>query len=246
MKGLLLSFIALVFCIKLTGQELDSFNYQAVVRDATGKTLVTKGVSFRCSILSGSTSGTVIYCENHKVITNPSGLISVAIGKGTEKTGNFRTIDWNAESYFLRIEIDTAGGTDFIEISTTQLLNITYESLSKTSDQLASLLKEDEFLVTRKFIGNFVDYRHTGPDNYSGYNIIWIKTTMDRTYGKISAYGKTCDFSNGDNLYLRRMYFSHGDVSGYWLYQIENDSSLYYRVSEFQYDKKVLTEKWFE
>jgi len=33
--------------------------------------------------------------------------------------------------------------------------------------------------------------------------------------------------------------------SGYWIYQIENDSSTYYRLSEFQYDKKVYIETLF-
>jgi hypothetical protein len=103
---------------------------------------------------------------------------------------------------------------------------------------------EDEMFVTRKYIGNFVDYRHTRPVNLGDPNLIWIKTTMDSTYGKISAYGKKCKFAAGDKIYLRRTYTSPG-VFGYWEYQIENDSSVHYRTSKFQYDNKVFVQNLY-
>jgi|WetSurSiteA1Bulk_404760.scaffolds.fasta_scaffold39213_2 hypothetical protein len=113
-----------------------------------------------------------------------------------------------------------------------------------TAKQSSSLLKEDEFFITRKYIGDFIDYRHTAPESFGSPHLIWIKTTMDSTYGKISAYSKKCEFSPGEKLYLKRTYSSPG-MFGFWGYQIENDSSVYYRVSEFQYDNKVLVQTMF-
>jgi hypothetical protein len=104
---------------------------------------------------------------------------------------------------------------------------------------------EDELIITRKYVGTFLEYRYTGPDTYSGYNIVWIKTSMDSTYGKISVYGKKCEFSAGDRLFLRRTYFSPGGISGYWIYKIENDSALSYKATEFQHDRKVFIQTWF-
>ena len=245
MKGLLLFLIAFVFCTSGSGQNPESFKYQVIVRDFAGEAVITKPVSVKFSILTGNTSGTVVYSENHIATTSHAGLISLFIGKGTNKTGNFIAINWNADSYFLKVEIDPAGGSSYTEISITQLLNVPYELQKKPSKKSAELLGEDEFLITRKYIGNYLDYRHTGPDTYNGSNLIWIKTSMDKTFGKISAYGKTCEFSVGDKLYLRKLYYSAGNVSGYWIYQIENDSSLYYRVSVYQYDKKVPVETMF-
>lgn len=115
-----------------------------------------------------------------------------------------------------------------------------------TSKKSSYFLGEDEMFVTRKFLGNFLDYRHTGPETFNGPNIIWIKTSMDNIYGKISAYSKKCEFSVGDRIYLKRAYYNPGVVSGFWEYQVENDSSVFYRVSEFQYDKKVLVQSWFQ
>lgn len=245
MKRLILSFLAFVFCFMGICQVPESFNYQAIVRNIAGEVVSTKAVSFKFSILIGSTSGTVVYSEKHGVTTNQSGLISLAIGNGTEKTGNFTTIDWSADSYFLKVEIDPAGGTTYTDMGTTQLLSVPYVLHANTSKKSSLLLEEDEIIITRKFVGRFVDYRQTGPETNGGPNIIWIKTSMDNTYGKISAYSKKCEFSVGDNLYLKRKYYTPGGVSGYWMYQIENDSSVYYKVSDFQHDNKVLVETWF-
>jgi hypothetical protein len=245
MKKLLLCFFAFVFCYNVISQEVESISYQAIVRNVAGEVVATQAVSFKFSILKESTSGEVVYSEKHGVTTNQDGLISLNIGDGTEKTGNFLTIDWSANSYFLKVELDVSGGTSYVDIGTTQLLSIPYELRAKPSKKSSLLLGEDDLIILRKYVGNFLDYRLTGPETYDGPNIIWIKTSMDKIYGKISAYGKKCDFSVGDNLYLKRSYYAPGGIFGYWVYQIENDSSVYYRLTDFQHDKKVFVESWF-
>lgn len=110
----------------------------------------------------------------------------------------------------------------------------------------ASAIPEDDLILTRKYVGDFIEYRHTGPENYEGPNIIWIKTTLEDQYGKISAYGRKCDFTAGDRLYLRRVFYSPGIVSGYWVYLIENDASVSYRATDLQHDREVLIKALFE
>jgi hypothetical protein len=246
MKGLFLFFIAFVFCSSGSGQRPESFYYEALVRNETGQLVVSKPVSFRLSIIAGDPSGVVVYSESQKATTNGDGLISLTIGNGSDRTGNFTSIDWNENKYFLKVETDPAGGTAYSEMSTTQLLNIPFESQKRSMKRSTEIVIEDQFLMTRKYVGEFLGFRHTGPETSDGPNIIWIKTSMDKTMGKLSAYGKNCDFTIGDKLYIRRTFYSPGDVSGYWIYQIENDSSIYYRLSEFQYDKKVYVETLFE
>jgi hypothetical protein len=109
-----------------------------------------------------------------------------------------------------------------------------------TTKKSASILQEDQFLITRKYIGNFVDYCHTGPEISGAMDLIWIKTTVYNSFGRISIYGKKCDFSVGDRIYLKPVY-STPDNYGNWLYQIENDSSVIYRVSDFRYENNVFT-----
>ncbi len=113
-----------------------------------------------------------------------------------------------------------------------------------TSSKTATEPDEDRLYVTRMYIGDYQDYRHTAPARFGDPHLIWIKTSRDSTFGKISAYSKECGFREGDRLYLRRQYVTPG-IYGYWMYQIENDSSVFYRVCEYQNDRKVLVQSWY-
>ena len=109
-----------------------------------------------------------------------------------------------------------------------------------------SSLHEDELFQSRKYVGNFIEYRQSESKHFGDPNLIWIKTTMSGTYGKLSAYSKECRFTIGDRLYIRRVYLMPGGISGYWIYQIEsNDESITYRLSEFQYDNRKYVQSWF-
>jgi hypothetical protein len=110
----------------------------------------------------------------------------------------------------------------------------------------SSDISEDDLVITRKYIGSYIDHRITGPENYDGPHIIWIKTSMEDVYGVISAYGRRCDFSEGDRLYLRRVFYSPGIVTGYWVYYIENDASVSYRATDLQHDREIYIKSWFE
>jgi hypothetical protein len=113
-----------------------------------------------------------------------------------------------------------------------------------TTKKSSSLNEEDILLITRKYIGIFVDYCHTGPQIVGGNDLIWIKTSYYSSYGKISAYGKKCDFSVGEKIYLKPIYSTPGKF-GNWEYQIENDSSVNYRLSEFRFENNVFTRTEF-
>lgn len=103
----------------------------------------------------------------------------------------------------------------------------------------SSYIHEDQLCSTRRYIGNYIDYYHTEPGISGGRNLIWIRTTQFNSYGKISAYGKTCDFSVGDKIYLRRT-STIPDSFGNWSFQIENDSSVYYMVSGYRYENNAI------
>jgi hypothetical protein len=227
------------------GQDQDSLSYQTIVHNIHGRAVASKIVSFRFSILSGNAFDTVIYQEKHKVMTDSVGSVFVTIGNGSDNSSNFKKIDWSANKYFLKTELDTTGENKFIDIGTTQILIMHQSNPLEASKKKAVPVSEDKMFLSRKYVGKFLAYRQTGPKNENGPNIIWIKTSMESTFGKISAYGKKCEFSLGNNLYIKRTYYNPGLVSGYWVYQIENDNSVFYRLSEIQYDRKVDVETWF-
>ena len=100
----------------------------------------------------------------------------------------------------------------------------------------------DELCTTRRYIGNFVDYYQTGPGVFGSISLVWIRTTLFN-YGKISVYGTQCDFSEGERIYLKRASSVPGPF-GNWEYQVENDSSVVYRVSNYRYENNTFVQAY--
>jgi hypothetical protein len=137
-------------------------------------------------------------------------------------------------------------GIPMIRMKKSMVLILLVLTVSCGSLRKSSLpLEEDELLITRRYVGEFIEHRQTGPENYDGPNMIWVKTSMEDVYGKISAYGRKCEFVEGDRLYIRRTFFSPGIVAGYWVYTLENDASVSYRATDMQHDKAVYIKTWF-
>jgi hypothetical protein len=244
MKRILTALLSVFLCLEIHGQAMQSINYSAIIHDKDGKPLLSKPVTLRLSVLTGNAFDSISYSEYHKVFTDQYGLASCIIGKGEALSGSFSTIEWEKKS-FLKVEADIDDGRGFIDMGTTEIVTVN-TTASANSKKSGNSITEDKIFISRKFVGTFIDYRHTGPESYNGPNLIWIKTSLENIYGKISAYGKKCKFSPGDKLYIRRSNFVPGGISGYWIYQIENDSSVYYKVTDFQHDSKVDVETWFK
>jgi len=100
-------------------------SYQAVIRDATNE-LVTTQVGIQISIIQGTVDGTVVYSETQTPTPNLNGLITIEIGSGTIVSGDFATIDWAEDPYFIKTETDPAGGINYIISGTSQLLSVPY------------------------------------------------------------------------------------------------------------------------
>ncbi len=116
-------------------QTPQAFKYQAVARDLSGNVLAGKPVSFKISILSGSATGTVMYSETHAgKITNGYGLVDLEVGKGTVVNGTFSSIPWSSGTYFIKIEMDPAGGIAYQAMGTSQLLSVPYALHAKTAE----------------------------------------------------------------------------------------------------------------
>lgn len=133
MKNVLLIAIALFSMVSLQAQAPQGFSYQTVVRNANGTTVNSQSVSFRFTLLQGSQTGTAVYVETHTQTTNDFGLASLSIGTGTAVTGTFSSIDWSQGPYFLKVEADPAGGSSYIDMSTTQLLSVPYALYAETA-----------------------------------------------------------------------------------------------------------------
>jgi len=124
MKKIYTLLLAFMLVGSLMAQFPQSFNYQAVLRDASGNIIANTKVAMRISILIGSVSGMAVCVEEFTPTTNAFGLVTLSIG--SVNTNDFKTIDWSTGSYFVKVELDPAGGTSYIEMGISQLISVPY------------------------------------------------------------------------------------------------------------------------
>jgi len=128
------SFTLLAAALLTTGvwaQSPQKMSYQAVIRDVGGTLVQSHAIGMRISILQATSTGNAVYVETQMPTTN--GLITIEIGSGTPVTGTFADINWPAGPYFVKTEIDPAGGTSYSITGTGQLLSVPYALYAKTA-----------------------------------------------------------------------------------------------------------------
>ena len=134
MKKILLFFVAIMAMIFVAeAQAPERFSYQSVIRDAAGNLVANEPVGVRVSILQYSPDGSAVYSETHNRATNANGLVTMEIGAGTVVSGSFSNIDWASGPYFLKIETDVNGGTNYTLAGTQQMLSVPYALYAATS-----------------------------------------------------------------------------------------------------------------
>ena len=119
-----------VFATSVMAQAPQKINYQAIVRTASGATVAGgTTVSLRFEIHNLSPTGSVVYQETSSAITNQFGLITYAIGSG----GNLATVNWGNGAKYLDVAIDPAGGNNFTDMGSSELLSVPYALYSGNS-----------------------------------------------------------------------------------------------------------------
>jgi hypothetical protein len=121
----------------LLAQIPQAVNYQAVVRDGDGNPISEQTVSVRLSIHSESATGPIVYSESHAVTTTTGGLINLAIGQGVVITGTMTNVNWLEYPKYLEVELDQEGGSNFIEMGTSQLVSVPYSFASNVAESLS-------------------------------------------------------------------------------------------------------------
>jgi len=170
MKKLITLLAAVLLTATVCAQTPQSFKYQAVARDASGDVVADQAVGMQISILQGSTSGTAVYVETFTPTTNEFGLINLNIGNGTLVSGDFTTIDWSANTYFIKIKMDITGGTTYAEYGTSQLLSVPYALHAKTAKSVTEAITETDPVYGASQAANITATDITNLGNLSGTN----------------------------------------------------------------------------
>jgi hypothetical protein len=134
MKKLTLTLIAIVaITLSVFGQAPESFNYQAVIRNASNEILVNQSIGVQIILRQTTAAGTPVYSETFSPTTNTYGSINLEIGTGTT-TDDFSTIDWSSGPYFIETAIDPTGGVSYAVVGTSQLISSPYALYAKNAE----------------------------------------------------------------------------------------------------------------
>jgi len=136
MKKLIFLIALLCFGVAVLAQSPDLMSYQAIIRNASNQLIVNAPIGVRVSILQGSATGTVVFREtyNPNPTTNSNGLLGLNIGSGLSIIGSFAQVNWSQGPYFVQVEADPTGGTNYSISSVSQLLSVPYALHAKTAE----------------------------------------------------------------------------------------------------------------
>ncbi len=107
----------------LFAQVPAQFTYQALVRGADGQVVTNGNVGLRLTLLQGSDSGPAVWTSVQTLTTNANGVLSAVVGDGN---ACLDSIDWSQGPYYLRSEVDPAGGSNYELVTVQQLLSVPY------------------------------------------------------------------------------------------------------------------------
>ena len=175
----------------------NGINYQGAATDSDGAKLADQNISLRTSVLQGGVDGTTSYSETHNTTTDQFGLFNVVIGQGEVVSGVFDSISWGADAHFLKVELDATGGSDYILVSTTQMMSVPYakyaENAALDSTNLSNMLASMN--ISSSNGGCNLNF----PDGINGDIIAW----------DLSA-GNNYTVPEGKNLYITNVHTHDG------------------------------------
>ncbi len=144
MKHLLILIIVLSFPALITAQPPAKFSYQKVIRNSNNELVLNTRIGLKIDILQGSESGNSVYSEVHTTTTNKNGLATITIGSEPGESLMIENIDWTIGPYYIKTEIDPAGGTEYTISETTQILSLPFALHAKSAERLTGPLPETD------------------------------------------------------------------------------------------------------
>lgn len=146
---------------------------QAVARDASGNIIANQNISVRFSLITGSVSGPVYYQETQSLTTNSLGLFNTSIfaGASLNTMGVFDPSKWTtiaAMGAYIKIEMDITGGTNYIDMGTTQLMSVPFALYAETAGKATGSVN---YKGTWDAATNTPDLSSASPDKGDYYEV---------------------------------------------------------------------------
>lgn len=134
-KAVLFLFMNVCAALSLMGQT--GMNFQALARDASGKTLANQPVVVRIAFSSRDGAVATHYAEVHQVRTDALGLFSLIAGEGQPVKGRFSDVPWSGQQIWMDVDLQSVPGGSFDWMQSTQLRAVPYAFHAQTANRLA-------------------------------------------------------------------------------------------------------------
>jgi len=180
-KNLLLLFTILYFTSNFA-QAPQAFKFQTVVRDGSGEILPLQDIILKFQIHIDDPEGDVVYSEQHFVVTNGSGLVSIDVGMGEILSGgSFADIIWGEGEYFIEELIDIGSAGVFQVLGTFQLMSVPYALYANSAGySIQTMTTEERDAIENPALGMQIYNISTQCLNYFG-GTSWFETCGDCT-----------------------------------------------------------------
>ncbi len=223
-KSMLLLVVFFIFTsVALKAQSPQKINFQSIVRNTNGVIVSNKSVSFKITILSGSTTGTPVYSETHLKTTDAIGLVSLQIGSGTVSSGIFSSLNWGNASHFIKLEADFTGGNTYVTLGTQELMSVPYAMYAAKTDttslNLTNRFAEKAPVNNPSFTGTVggIDKSMVGLGDVNNTSDA-SKPVSSATQAALDAKVNILDTSSMLSKYLRKADFPSGSSANEILY----------------------------
>ena len=139
----ILKAICLMLPLGLMAQAPQIISYQAVIRDTTGVLVQNQSVALEFLIIQGNVGNAPSYYERQTALTNTNGLISTSVGQGTVVSGSMAQIDWSNGPFYMVVNIDPLGGSNYWLSTLTEILTVPYALYANRADSADHFLELD-------------------------------------------------------------------------------------------------------
>nr|MBK9651128.1 hypothetical protein [Bacteroidota bacterium] len=206
-----ITFIIAALFVSLTSlmaQSPNMINYQGVAHNVNGTAIANQNIKVRLKIRQGTAQGTVKYSEVRSLTTDASGLFTIQIGSAgaVSTTGSWASIAWETGAKFLQVEMDAAGGSNYTDMGTQQMLSVPYAQYSNMAGALNPTAKIDLTQINGSGATNGQILKFNGTNwipaaaSNSPFTLPYIATdanatsigiTNSNTLAGVAIYGKT-------------------------------------------------------
>jgi len=139
MKNIMIMAVVAMTNLCLFAQPPESIRYQSVIRDQHHAVVADQRIGVRFILAEDVEARRMVYAETHQITTGSNGMASFEIGTGSAEYGNFTDLEWSSGPFYVKTQIDPAGGAAYSLEGVSQILSVPYAYYAKTAGIIEEL-----------------------------------------------------------------------------------------------------------